>query len=185
MSVPLGAALGGGVPAIPFWPNFVHREDGGLAPPLGLLVTIPPSCPGLGPSADLMAPTPEGVKPEWYFLFLFQTLKIFPANIGPVTGDIVAVVVILLSPSCHLLPALPRGEAARETGQARHLRRYPRRHLCDRHEHLEPVMRKLAIGILLVTVSLAPAPLAAFAGQAGDAADGHGKSPDRSRPVFG
>jgi cytochrome b6 len=49
----------------------------------------------LSKAADLMAPAPAGIKPEWYFLFLFQTLKIFPAKILFVSGDTVAVLVIL------------------------------------------------------------------------------------------
>ena len=42
----------------------------------------------------MMAPAPEGIKPEWYFLFLFQTLKIFPAHILFVTGETVAILLI-------------------------------------------------------------------------------------------
>jgi cytochrome b6 len=44
-----------------------------------------------------MAPAPEGIKPEWYFLFLFQTLKIFPAKILFINGDTLAVLLILLA----------------------------------------------------------------------------------------
>ena len=43
-----------------------------------------------------MAPAPEGIKPEWYFLFLFQILKVFPAKILFITGDTLAVLMILL-----------------------------------------------------------------------------------------
>jgi len=50
----------------------------------------------VGPAADLMAPAPEGIKPEWYFLFLFQTLKIFPAHMLLISGETVAVLLILL-----------------------------------------------------------------------------------------
>jgi len=83
--------------AIPFWPNFVYREMVVWLILFGALVTLavflPPS---LGKSADLMAPAPEGIKPEWYFLFLFQTLKIFPARILFTTGDTVAILLILV-----------------------------------------------------------------------------------------
>jgi cytochrome b6 len=86
------------VPALPFWPNFILREVIIWMVLLGTLLTLAlVFAPSLGLSADLMAPAPEGVKPEWYFLFLFQTLKIFPANMGPVTGEFVAVVIILLT----------------------------------------------------------------------------------------
>ena len=35
--------------------------------------------------------TPEGIKPEWYFLFMFQTLKYLPAKIGPIDGEVLGV----------------------------------------------------------------------------------------------
>jgi cytochrome b6 len=44
-----------------------------------------------------MAAAPEGIKPEWYFLFLFQTLKIFPAKILFLNGDTLAVFLMLLA----------------------------------------------------------------------------------------
>lgn len=96
MSSPLAAEYKGQkVKEVPFWPNFVYRELIVWLVLVGILfsvaVFLPPS---LEKSADLMAPAPEGVKPEWYFLFLFQTLKIFPAKIGFVNGDTIAVLLI-------------------------------------------------------------------------------------------
>ena len=85
------------LPWLPFWPNFILRETMIWLVLLGMVLTISVLfAPSLDLAADLMAPAPEGVKPEWYFLFLFQTLKIFPANMGPVTGEFVAVVLILV-----------------------------------------------------------------------------------------
>jgi len=99
MSLPVGADEEAEARrAIPFWPNFVYREAIVWLIFVGVLVTVavflPPT---LGKAADLMAPAPEGIKPEWYFLFLFQTLKIFPAKILFVTGDTIAVLLILLA----------------------------------------------------------------------------------------
>ncbi|MFC2160113.1 cytochrome bc complex cytochrome b subunit [Acidobacteriota bacterium] len=82
---------------IPFWPNFVFREAILWLILFGVCLTVaiffPPS---LDKSADLMAPAPEGIKPEWYFLFLFQTLKIFPAKILFLSGEFVAVFLIFI-----------------------------------------------------------------------------------------
>lgn len=82
---------------LPFWPNFLYREAVVWLILLGVLLTLsilfPPS---LDKAADLMAPAPEGIKPEWYFLFLFQTLKIFPSKMLFVSGDTVAVFLILI-----------------------------------------------------------------------------------------
>jgi cytochrome b6 len=99
MSVPLEAETRGeNVPTIPFWPNFVYREMVVWLILVGILFSVailfPPS---LDKQADLMAAAPEGVKPEWYFLFLFQTLKIVPAKILFVDGDTVAVLLMLMA----------------------------------------------------------------------------------------
>jgi cytochrome b6 len=99
MSVPLEAELKGeSVPTIPFWPNFVYREVVVWLILVGILfsvaVLLPPS---LDKQADLMAAAPEGVKPEWYFLFLFQTLKIVPSKILFIDGDTVAVSLMLIA----------------------------------------------------------------------------------------
>jgi cytochrome b6 len=98
MSVPLKEEVEKkDVKTIPFWPNFVYREMIVWLILVGILFSIavflPPS---LDKPADLMAAAPEGVKPEWYFLFLFQTLKIFPGKMLFVNGDTVAVLLILL-----------------------------------------------------------------------------------------
>ncbi len=97
MSVPLKEeAKGGKLPAHPFWPNFLLRESIVWLVLIGVLLTVAVfMAPELGPSADLMAPAPEGIKPEWYFLFLFQTLKLFPATILFATGETVAVLLMM------------------------------------------------------------------------------------------
>jgi quinol-cytochrome oxidoreductase complex cytochrome b subunit len=46
----------------------------------------------LGVKADPFAPAPAGIKPEWYFLFMFQALKLLPAKILSFDGDMVGVV---------------------------------------------------------------------------------------------
>lgn len=84
------------VPALPFWPNFAFREAGVWLVLLGLLLTIAVlAAPGIGPKADMMAPAPEGIQPEWYFLFMFQTLKLFPARVLGINGELVAVLIMM------------------------------------------------------------------------------------------
>jgi cytochrome b6 len=86
------------VKEIPFWPNFVFREMIVWLLLVGILFSLaiffPPS---LEKAADVMAPAPEGIKPEWYFLFLFQTLKIFPAHVLFVSGETLAVLLMFFA----------------------------------------------------------------------------------------
>ncbi|MBM3295200.1 MAG: cytochrome bc complex cytochrome b subunit [Candidatus Aminicenantes bacterium] len=109
MSLPLESEIRGEkAPGMSFWPNFVAREAAVWLVLLGLLITVAVLfAPSLGPPADLMAPAPEGVKPEWYFLFLFQTLKLFPAKVGFVSGETIAVLLIGLGAlALFLLPLI-------------------------------------------------------------------------------
>ena len=82
---------------LPFHPNFVYRELILWLALLGAVTTLAALAPAhLGSEADLMSPAPAGVKPEWYFLFLFQVLRVFPANVWFLSGDTVAVNLTLL-----------------------------------------------------------------------------------------
>jgi len=53
--------------------------------------------PETGKKAEMLAPPPEHIKPEWYFLFLFQTLKSFPGEILGFNGEIMAVNFVFLT----------------------------------------------------------------------------------------
>ncbi len=82
---------------MPFWPNFVYREMIVWLVLFGALITTSILKPHpLGSPADLMAAAPVGIKPEWYFLFLFQTLKIFPAHVLFMSGETLAVILIFV-----------------------------------------------------------------------------------------
>lgn len=37
------------------------------------------------------------MKPEWYFLFLFQTLKLFPGDFYGLNGEVLAVLLVTLA----------------------------------------------------------------------------------------
>jgi cytochrome b6 len=107
MSVPLEEERKGVKgPFLPFWPNFVFREAGVWLVLAGLLMTVAVlAAPGVGPRADLMAPAPEGIQPEWYFLFLFQTLKLIPAKVLGLNGELAAIVIMMAGmAACLLLP---------------------------------------------------------------------------------
>ena len=43
---------------------------------------------GLGVKADPFAPAPAGIRPEWYFLAPFYTLKLVPGHVWFMEGEL-------------------------------------------------------------------------------------------------
>ena len=89
-----------------FFPNFFLRElmvwYGTLAV-LGSLAAIFPW--ELGDKADPFAPAPAGIRPEWYFLAQFYTLKLIPSHVWIFEGEILGILGFgLLALSLVLLP---------------------------------------------------------------------------------
>jgi cytochrome b6 len=94
MSVPPGverAIAEGREPArsMPFFPNFLLRDIIGWYAALGVLGALAAIFPWeLGTKADPFASAPAGIHPEWYFLFMFQTLKYLPAKVFFLDGEL-------------------------------------------------------------------------------------------------
>jgi cytochrome b6 len=64
-----------------FFPNFALRDLFGWTVALGVLAALAALFPWeLGVKADPFAPAPAGIRPEWYFMFMFQTLKLVPGG---------------------------------------------------------------------------------------------------------
>jgi cytochrome b6 len=99
MSVPPGVeARWKAVPSearqMKFFPNFFLRELMAWYIALGVLGALAAILPWeLGAKADPFAPAPAGIRPEWYFMFMFQTLKLIPARVWFVDGEIVGILV--------------------------------------------------------------------------------------------
>jgi cytochrome b6 len=75
-----------------FFPNFALREAMAWYIALGVLGALAALSPwGIGTKADPFAAAPAGIKPEWYFLFMFQTLKLIPAKVWFLDGEILGV----------------------------------------------------------------------------------------------
>jgi cytochrome b6 len=75
-----------------FFPNFFLRELMAWYVALGVLGALAALAPWeLGTKADPFAPAPAGIRPEWYFMFMFQTLKLIPAKVGFVDGEALGV----------------------------------------------------------------------------------------------
>ena len=113
MSVPPGEETGARArKSTPFMPDFLLRELFGWTIALAVLATLAALFPWeLGEKADPYAPAPADIRPEWYFMFLFQTLKLVPG--GEIFGLEFEAIPILLSGVAAVLlllvPFLDRG----------------------------------------------------------------------------
>ena len=77
---------------LPFMPNFLLRDLVGWLVALALIAALAAYFPAeLGEKADPFAPAPAGIKPEWYFVFMFQTLKYLPPHILGIEGEVVGI----------------------------------------------------------------------------------------------
>jgi cytochrome b6 len=110
MSVPLSvekrAKAGEKIPEEPFFPNYVLHDVMWWYVSLAVLAALALFLPWeLGKKADAFAAVPAGIRPEWYFLAMFQTLKLIPSHIFGFEGEVlgvmgfnVAAVLLLLVP---------------------------------------------------------------------------------------
>lgn len=90
----------------PFFPHYVLDEIIAWAAMLAVLVMLASVLPaGLEEKADPLK-TPAHVKPEWYFLSVYQLLKIVPREVG-IMAPMVAIVAL------GLLPFLDRSREVR------------------------------------------------------------------------
>jgi len=99
--------------SIPFFPNFLLRDAMAWLGALLLLVALASLFPWeLGPKADPFAPAPAGIRPEWYFLFMFQTLKFIPSKVLFIDGEVLGVMAFGLGGLLWLLvPFIDRPSA--------------------------------------------------------------------------
>jgi len=85
--------------SVPFYPDHVALEAkvalgvGILVIIIGIIGLFAPV--GLGAPADPMD-TPEHVKPEWYFLSLYQLLRYIPETVGAVMPVVVILGLLIL-----------------------------------------------------------------------------------------
>lgn len=87
------AASGGRVPQMPFLPNFFLREMMAWYGALGVLGALAALFPWeLGAKADPFASAPAGIRPEWYFLAPFYTLKLIPSHVLFMEGELLGLI---------------------------------------------------------------------------------------------
>ena len=94
--------------SIQFYPNFLLKDIIVWLVAICLLFFLVLMFPiHLGTKADPLSSAPVGIKPEWYFLSLFQTLKIVPATVLGLNGEmLVNLVVGIMAFILILLPLI-------------------------------------------------------------------------------
>jgi cytochrome b6 len=107
MSRPIGLKPGR---EISFFPEFILKDALGWLLVLGGIGVICVFLPWeVGAKADPFAATPMGIKPEWYFTFMFTTLKIVPSHIFSIEGEVLVILGFMLGGLLWLLvPFLDR-----------------------------------------------------------------------------
>jgi cytochrome b6 len=114
MSVPPGiekkVAAGEKLKTMKFFPNYILRDAVGWYLALALLAALAAFLPWeLGKKADPFAPVPPGIRPEWYFLATFQTLKMIPSHILGLEGELLGILGFgVAGAALVLLPFLDR-----------------------------------------------------------------------------
>ena len=86
------------IPAKPMFPHFVwHDAVNGLVL-VGLVCTLAVCIPSeLGPVIDYLKPAPVGVKPDWFFLWVYQILKWIPTYVLGIEGEVVGITGLALA----------------------------------------------------------------------------------------
>lgn len=84
---------------VPLYPNFILRQGLVCLWIFAILLTVAILLPtGLRPEGDPLAPAPEGIKPEWYFLAAFEAIRLggnltFLSSIG-VTAELLSLILL-------------------------------------------------------------------------------------------
>jgi cytochrome b6 len=100
---------------ISFFPQFILKDALGWLLVLGAIGVICVFFPWeVGTKADPFAATPLGIKPEWYFTFMFTTLKLVPSHILSVEGEVLAILGFMLGGLLWLLVPFLDRRALRE-----------------------------------------------------------------------
>lgn len=107
-------------PPLPFLPHFLLRDAVGWLAALALLASLAAFSPAhLGEKADPFAPAPAGIRPEWYFMPMFQALKLFPAHVLGIEGELVGIMLFgVVGVVILVIPFLDRRAARGEPSPA-------------------------------------------------------------------
>jgi len=119
MSVPIKVARrvkqGARLEQMPFFPDYVLRDVLLWYIAVAVLAALAAFYPWeLGTKADAFAPVPPGIRPEWYFLAMFHTLKLLPAHILWFEGEVLGVLAFGVAAAVLLVVPFLDRRAARD-----------------------------------------------------------------------
>ncbi|HMF97306.1 MAG TPA: cytochrome bc complex cytochrome b subunit [Vicinamibacterales bacterium] len=78
---------------MPFFPNYILRDVLAWYLVIAVLAALAAFYPWeLGTKADPFAVVPPGIRPEWYFLAMFHTLKLVPSHVLGIEGERLGVI---------------------------------------------------------------------------------------------
>jgi len=123
MSVPLSIEKklrpGEKLPQMRFFPNYVLRDVLAWYVVIAMLAALAAFYPWeLGVKADPFAVVPPGIRPEWYFLAMFHTLKLVPSHVLGLEGERLGVVAFgIVALFLVLVPFLDRRASRGETSR--------------------------------------------------------------------
>jgi len=82
--------------SIPFFPDFVMHDLIIWMIVLNIIALLAVFFPWeLGNKADPLASAPAGIKPEWYFMFMFETLKLIPPHVLFMEGELFGILLFM------------------------------------------------------------------------------------------
>ena len=83
---------------VSFFPDHFGKEAAVMALVMGLVIFLGTLMPApMGEPADALK-TPAGIKPEWYFLSVYQILKYVPKTVGIIITFIIFPPILMLFP---------------------------------------------------------------------------------------
>ncbi len=83
---------------VPFFPDHFVKEAAVMALILGVVIFLATLMPApMGEPADAFK-TPAGIKPEWYFLSVYQILKYVPKTVGIILTFLIFPPLLMLFP---------------------------------------------------------------------------------------
>jgi len=104
------------LPQMRFFPNYALRDVLAWYVTLAVVAALAAYVPWeLGEKADPFAPVPPGIRPEWYFVAMFQTLRLLPSRLLGIEGETLGV--LLFGAAAIFMVVVPFLDRPASTGR--------------------------------------------------------------------